>query len=181
MRVLFGCVGIGLWLAGIMMAGPLRGFIDPVSIVIVIGGSIAFTLAYHTWSDLAQAFIAGFKSGILAPDQAEKHITVISTARLVTGASGVVGTMIGLVLMLQNLDDPKHIGPALAVAFLTLLYAVILSEFLMAPLMNRIRLRTPAAGGGKAPLKPAMVSVVAVPLALLALFALIAAFTFKQG
>ena len=181
MRILFGFMGIGLWLAAIMMGGPLRGFLDPPSFVIVIGGSIAFTLAYHTWSDLSQAFIAGLKSEPVAPEQAEKHITVMSTARLVTGASGVVGTMIGLVLMLQNLDDPKHIGPALAVSFLTLLYAVILSEFLLAPLMNRIRLRATETGGEKEPLKPAMISVVTVPLALLALFALIAAFTFQQG
>jgi len=181
MRILFGCSGIGLLIAAMALSGRVDAFINMPSVFIVLGSAIAFTLAFHSWADVTGAFSAGFGSGELAPDQAEKYVTVMSTARLVTGASGVVGTMIGLVQMLLNLDDPKHIGPAVAVAFLTLLYAVILSEFLLAPLMNRIRLRAPASGDGKDPLKPAMVSVVTVPLAMMTLFSIISVFAFNQG
>ena len=181
MRILFGCMGTGLLIAAMTLSGRLDAFVNMPSIIIVLGSAIAFTLAFHSWGDVTGAFSAGLGRGILAPDQAEKYVTVMSTARLVTGASGVVGTMIGLIQMLLHLEDPKHIGPALAVAFLTLLYAVILSEFVLAPLMNRIRLRAPAAGGGKAPLKPAMVSVVTVPLTLMTLFSIISVFAFNQG
>ena len=40
---------------------------------------------------------------------------------------GLIGTIIGLVQMLQNLDDPDSIGPAMAVALLTTLYGAILA------------------------------------------------------
>ena len=43
-------------------------------------------------------------------------------------ASGLVGTVIGLVNMLANLNDPSAIGPAMAVALLSILYGVILGE-----------------------------------------------------
>ena len=40
----------------------------------------------------------------------------------VAPAMGMIGTLIGLVAMLSNMDDPKAIGPAMAVALLTTLY-----------------------------------------------------------
>ena len=39
---------------------------------------------------------------------------------------GIVATLIGFVKMLQRLDDPTSLGPALAVALLTTLYGFIL-------------------------------------------------------
>ena len=48
-------------------------------------------------------------------------------------AVGLAGTIIGQVQMLQRLDDPTAIGPALAVALLALLYGVLLSEGLYRP------------------------------------------------
>jgi Na+/glutamate symporter len=40
----------------------------------------------------------------------------------------MIGTLIGVVKMLQNMDDPSAIGPAMAVALLTLLYGILLGE-----------------------------------------------------
>ena len=39
--------------------------------------------------------------------------------------TGVVGTLIGLVQMMNNIDDPAAIGPAMAVALLTALYGIV--------------------------------------------------------
>jgi len=41
-------------------------------------------------------------------------------------AMGMIGTLIGLVAMLSNMDDPKSIGPSMAVALLTTLYGAFL-------------------------------------------------------
>ena len=49
--------------------------------------------------------------------------------------------MIGLVLMLANLDDPAKIGPAMAVCLLTVLYGTILKYFIYAPILHRIEAR----------------------------------------
>ena len=48
-------------------------------------------------------------------------------------AMGMVGTLIGLVLMLGNMSDPKAIGPAMAVALLTTMYGAIIANVLFLP------------------------------------------------
>ena len=53
-------------------------------------------------------------------------------------AMGMVGTLIGLVLMLGNMSDPKAIGPAMAVALLTTMYGAIIANVLFWPLLNKL-------------------------------------------
>jgi chemotaxis protein MotA len=53
-------------------------------------------------------------------------------------AMGMIGTLIGLVLMLGNMADPKAIGPAMAVALLTTLYGAFLANVLFAPLLTKL-------------------------------------------
>ena len=53
-------------------------------------------------------------------------------------AMGMVGTLIGLVLMLGNMSDPKAIGPAMAVALLTTMYGAIIANVLFLPLLNKL-------------------------------------------
>ena len=43
-------------------------------------------------------------------------------------AMGMIGTLIGLVQMLQTMDDPSSIGPAMAVALLTTFYGAVLAN-----------------------------------------------------
>src|SRR5690606_40889221 len=45
--------------------------------------------------------------------------SIFSSLGDVAPAMGMIGTLIGLVAMLANMDDPKAIGPAMAVALLT--------------------------------------------------------------
>ena len=47
----------------------------------------------------------------------------------VAPAMGMIGTLIGLVLMLGNMGDPKSIGPMMAVALLTTLYGAFVPTF----------------------------------------------------
>ena len=54
---------------------------------------------------------------------------------------GMIGTLIGLVAMLSNMDDPKAIGPAMAVALLTTLYGAFLANVIAIPIANKLILR----------------------------------------
>ncbi len=54
---------------------------------------------------------------------------------------GLIGTLIGLVGMLQNMADPSSIGPAMAVALLTTFYGAILANVLGTPLGNKLKQR----------------------------------------
>jgi chemotaxis protein MotA len=53
-------------------------------------------------------------------------------------AMGMIGTLVGLVVMLQNMDDPSKIGPGMAVALLTTLYGAVLANALCLPLSDRL-------------------------------------------
>ncbi len=53
-------------------------------------------------------------------------------------AMGMIGTLIGLVLMLGNMADPKAIGPAMAVALLTTLYGAFFANVLFAPMLTKL-------------------------------------------
>jgi chemotaxis protein MotA len=61
-------------------------------------------------------------------------------------AMGMIGTLIGLVQMLQTLDDPSKIGPAMAVALLTTFYGAVLAFMVFGPLANKLELRSTEEG-----------------------------------
>jgi chemotaxis protein MotA len=57
-------------------------------------------------------------------------------------AMGMIGTLVGLVLMLGNMSDPKAIGPAMAVALLTTLYGAFFANVMFAPMLTKLELYT---------------------------------------
>lgn len=57
-------------------------------------------------------------------------------------AFGMIGTLIGLVQMLQNMSDPSSIGPAMAVALLTTLYGAIVMNVFTNPMAGKLKLRS---------------------------------------
>lgn len=59
----------------------------------------------------------------------------------VAPAMGMIGTLIGLVQMLSAMDDPKSIGPAMAVALLTTLYGAMLANMIAMPIADKLTLR----------------------------------------
>lgn len=54
-------------------------------------------------------------------------------------AFGVAGTVIGLIDMLNNLNDPSSLGPAIGVAFATTLWGVFLANYVFSPMANRLK------------------------------------------
>lgn len=57
-------------------------------------------------------------------------------------AMGLIGTLVGLVQMLQNMADPSSIGPAMAVALLTTFYGAICAFVIMGPIARKLENRT---------------------------------------
>jgi chemotaxis protein MotA len=56
----------------------------------------------------------------------------------VAPAMGMIGTLVGLVAMLSNMDDPKSIGPAMAIALLTTLYGALLANLVCLPISVKL-------------------------------------------
>ncbi len=89
-------------LMGILAGGTLAAFVDAPSLIIVLG--ISLPLVY----------VRGFSW------QRFRRLLV---------SAGAIGTVTGLVLMLQNLDTPEKIGPGMATSLITLHYSLIAYAF----------------------------------------------------
>ncbi len=71
----------------------------------------------------------------------ERHKRTASVTRRaaeIAPAMGLIGTLVGLVQMLADLEDPETIGPAMALALLTTFYGAILGTVIMSPLAIKL-------------------------------------------
>ncbi|WP_347242851.1 MotA/TolQ/ExbB proton channel family protein [Thermogutta sp.] len=53
-------------------------------------------------------------------------------------AFGMIGTLVGLIIMLGNMSDPNAIGPGMAVALLTTLYGAIVANVVALPMAEKL-------------------------------------------
>ena len=70
--------------------------------------------------------------------QVELSIGVMNSMSSYGPAFGMIGTIVGLVLMLQNISDPEALGAGMAVALLTTLYGSMFSNMLAGPLAAKL-------------------------------------------
>ncbi len=71
-----------------------------------------------------------------------KGRSILERAGEFAPAWGMIGTLIGLVLMLRNLDDPSSLGPNMAIALLTTLYGSLLANMVFIPMAAKLALKT---------------------------------------
>ncbi len=81
------------------------------------------------------------KDIVLTDERHSKGTQVFRAFGDVAPAMGMIGTLVGLVAMLSNMDAPKSIGPAMAVALLTTLYGAVLSNMIFFPIADKLALR----------------------------------------
>lgn len=99
-------------------------------------------------SDAVQMAVDGYNAkhieAVLSQDieaQIERHkrsAGITKKASEVAPTMGLIGTLLGLVQMLADLENPESIGPAMAIALLTTLYGAILGTIIMAPLTAKL-------------------------------------------
>lgn len=187
------------------MNGSVGTFVDPPSLLIVGGGTIASTMVAYplgsviktiltyfslfgnpkvdyvqTYKTLIQAAEAartgggvalekikvdddfvklafqlvadGYKSpevqGLLQIEteasfnRSSEYVAILEKMGDMSPAWGMIGTLIGLVLMLVKLDDPAAIGPAMAVALLTTFYGALFANLFFIPGATKLEDRT---------------------------------------
>jgi chemotaxis protein MotA len=196
---------LGVIVTAIATGGDFALFINPPSLLIVIGGTIGATLmkfplanflgafkvalkAFTNKSEMPSALIdeamelatMARKNGLLALESVEirneflkkgiqlcvdghdsgfvhkmlsKDINqaierhdigqgIFKAIGDVAPAMGMIGTLIGLVQMLSAMDDPKAIGPAMAIALLTTLYGAIIANAFALPIADKLAFRS---------------------------------------
>ncbi len=57
-------------------------------------------------------------------------------------AMGMTGTLIGLVKMLMQMNDPGSIGPSMSVAFVATFYGVVFANLVFLPIAGKLRTRS---------------------------------------
>ena len=66
-------------------------------------------------------------------------VKFLNKAGMYAPAFGMVGTLIGLIQMLQNLNDPAAIGPAMAVAMITTFYGAFFANLIFLPMAGKVQ------------------------------------------
>lgn len=201
-------VGAVCMIFGIMQTGTsLMSFVDPGSILIVIGGTIAGLLISnplpkfleslktikHTFSNkeadpvvvikkINELAFAARKEGLLALEEIAQNMDDVFLQKgimlIVDGTDaellrsimetelafietrhkdhqkfweamaeaapgwGMIGTLIGLIGMLGDLDDPTTIGPKMGVALITTLYGSMVANYIAGPVANKLKARS---------------------------------------
>lgn len=72
---------------------------------------------------------------------AQRHKTgksLMETMGRYAPAFGMIGTLMGLIIMLGNMDDPDAIGPGMAVALITTLYGAIVANLFCLPFADKL-------------------------------------------
>lgn len=72
-------------------------------------------------------------------DRHKKRISFWEDLGSMGPAWGMIGTLIGLVNMLYEMDDPSKLGPNMAVALITTLYGSVLANWICAPVANKLK------------------------------------------
>jgi chemotaxis protein MotA len=206
LATLLGLIGaFGVIIGAIVTGGDIVLFINPPSLMIVIGGTIAAALIKFPLTTFLGSFKIALKAflyksvspadlideamelantarknGLLALESVEitneflkrgiqlcvdghdpefvrrmlskdinqtieRHDTGRSIFKAigdVAPAMGMIGTLIGLVQMLSSMDDPKQIGPAMAIALLTTLYGAVVANAFALPIADKLSFRS---------------------------------------
>jgi flagellar motor component MotA len=133
-----GVVGIACASALIVIAAFMSEigagwFWSTASATFCIGLTLAIGVASFGVDDLLRA-VAALRCLVIKPGAvSQRDVQVVRGLITPLYASGMIGTLIGLVQMLASLKDPSQIGAGMAIAMLTILYSVLGAELILRP------------------------------------------------
>lgn len=99
---------------------------------------IALSIDGHPADFIEELLIQDLEQSIERHETAEKVFRGIGET---APGLGMLGTLVGLVQMLNNMQDPSSVGPAMAVALLTTFYGAFIAQVLAIPLADKLNLK----------------------------------------
>lgn len=143
---MFGVVTLSLW--AMTIGGEPNTFFDLISVLFVFGGTFMLILSSFPFKNVTKigsycwyAFVPP-KTGAdekKARIDLEMGILIMDRAKTYFQAMGWIGMLVGLVNMLGSLEDPAHIGPAMAVAILTVFYGIAMAYLFCLPIKTKLQ------------------------------------------
>ena len=124
--------------------GDLLLFINIPALLFIGIVPLLITSRYHSIKSVRAALKAALGDESLDPFTSQQHQSVLSTLRTITSTCGIMIPLMIITYIFTGKDiDPKfHHTVYFAVSFVYVLYALIMSEVLIAPLLNRLHQRT---------------------------------------
>ena len=89
----------------------------------------------------------------------QRSAGIVRRAAEIAPGMGLIGTLVGLVQMLAQLDDPSAIGPAMAVALLTTFYGAVLGTVILTPMAAKLERNSQEEALNRALIHTALVSM----------------------
>lgn len=119
--------------------GSLLNFTDIPSLFIIAFITVPMLIASGLFNDFKRSFKVMVNKHIkFTKLELQRSLEAINLTMKLIMYSGFLGSLIGLVTMLRNLDDPNAIGPNCAVMLLTVFYALFLSLIFM-PIQAKLK------------------------------------------
>jgi|GEM_PF-3729271 len=123
---------VAVTVAAMNMGGLLFGFIDPLSVALLMGVTLAGTFMTFTFHEFRSGIVNYFSSGNeLGREDALLGANLFRHMSMMASGAGLIGALLGQLEFLHVLDDPPKMGPAIAVSFLSVLYAVLVGELML--------------------------------------------------
>ena len=117
----------------------LAGMVNAPSIMIVFGGIVG--MLWLGGGSIGGMFKAVFSSAV--DDKAVRAAAADwKKARFCSLTAGLLGAFVGWLIMLRHMDNPAAIGPGMAIAVLTSMYALIIAFGVCLPLQMELARRT---------------------------------------
>jgi len=132
-----GVLATALALYGILRGTPLIIFLDLTTVQLVLLLPVAFLLQAHGVAGLKtiqQAVGCWLGPDNLPPERLSDASCVVETAAKATIKGALVCVLIGAIQILQGMDDPTAVGPAMSVMCLSYFYAHIINFVVWGPL-----------------------------------------------
>lgn len=121
-------IGSVVWLC--MSSGDAGIFIDATTIifvVVIVAGGLLVACDPH---DIRLAIVEAITGRPASSPQAlARELAAMHYGYNLAWAAGIVGTVLGLIVILRHMNDPTKIGPGMAVGLLCALYGALLAEF----------------------------------------------------
>jgi flagellar motor component MotA len=121
-------VALGALLAMMLLEGsdPLAVFLLP-PLILVFGATFGAVVATSTLADV-RPIGSWFRKAFTADPTTDRAQAVALLVDLAT-TIGIIGTAVGLIQVMQRLQDPDTLGPLIAVAFVATLWGVLSANF----------------------------------------------------
>lgn len=135
----------------LLMMGNLNfvSFIDFPSLLTILLFEVTMLFSAGLLKDFNNAFRLAVRTKRDAEtgvpvSELRRAVEAVRLARRVSLAGGVFALLFQIILILHNMSTPEQLGPMLAVAILTLLYALAITLLLL-PLESKLRVKLGAA------------------------------------